>query len=142
MRNTALGYRIVNGKAVIDEKEAIIVRELYRNYLDGMSLCASAEKVGLKLPASSVSRILQNRRYLGDDFYPPLIDEETYSRTLQERERRMKALSRTNLLKPKIPKTAPAEFFFSDKDSLHKGTPAEVAEYLYSMIRIKEKTNG
>ena len=38
MRNTALGYRIVNGKAVIDEKEAIIVRELYRNYLDGMSL--------------------------------------------------------------------------------------------------------
>ena len=31
MRNTALCYRIVNGKAVIDEKEAIIVRELYRN---------------------------------------------------------------------------------------------------------------
>lgn len=120
MRNTALGYRIVNGKAVIDEKEAIIVRELYRNYLDGMSLCASAEKVGLKLPASSVSRILQNRRYLGDDFYPPLINEETYSRTLQERERRMKALSRTNLLKPKVPKTAPAEFFFSDKDSCTK----------------------
>lgn len=113
-----------------------------RNYLDGMSLCASAEKVGLKLPASSVSRILQNRRYLGDDFYPPLIDEETYSRTLQERERRMKALSRTNLLKPKVPKTAPAEFFFSDKDSLHKGTPAEVAEYQYSLIRVKEKTNG
>lgn len=110
--------------------------------LDGMSLCASAEKVGLKLPASSVSRILQNRRYLGDDFYPPLIDEETYSRTLQERERRMKVLSRTNLLKPKVLKTAPAEFFFSDKDSLHKGTPAEVAEYQYSLIRVKEKTNG
>ena len=47
MRNTALGYRIVNGKAVIDEKEAIIVRELYRNYLDGMSLCASAENAAV-----------------------------------------------------------------------------------------------
>lgn len=54
----------------------------------------------------------------------------------------MKALSRTNLLKPKVPKTAPAEFFFSDKDSLYKGTPAEVAEYQYSLIRVKEKTNG
>jgi len=136
MRSIALGYRITNGKAVIDENEAEIIRELYRNYLDGMSLRASAEKAGLKIPAGSVSRILQNRRYLGDDFYPPLIDEETFSKTLQERERRVKALSRANLIKPKQRKTAPAEFFFADKDILRKGTPAEVAEYLYSLIRI------
>lgn len=42
MGHTPYGYRIENGKAVIDEAAATQVRELYKNYLCGLSLTNAA----------------------------------------------------------------------------------------------------
>lgn len=36
MGHTPFGYRIENGKAVIDEAAAAHVRDLYKNYLSGL----------------------------------------------------------------------------------------------------------
>lgn len=47
MEHTPYGYRIENGKAVIDEKTAEQVRLMYRLYLDGAGLCTAAEKAGI-----------------------------------------------------------------------------------------------
>ena len=47
MGHTPYGYRIENGKAVIDEAAATQVRELYKNYLSGLSLTNAAKKAGL-----------------------------------------------------------------------------------------------
>ena len=38
MGHTPFGYRIENGTAVIDESAATKLRQLYENYLSGMSL--------------------------------------------------------------------------------------------------------
>ena len=42
MGHTPFGYRIENGKAVIDEAAASQVRNLYKNYLSGLSLTNAA----------------------------------------------------------------------------------------------------
>ena len=47
MGHTPLGYRIENGTAVIDEEAAAKVRQLYKNYLGGLSLTNAAKEAGI-----------------------------------------------------------------------------------------------
>lgn len=68
MGHTPFSYRIENGKAVIDEAAAAQVRELYKNYLSGLSLTNAAKEAGLNLLHSGAKRMMLNRHYLGDDF--------------------------------------------------------------------------
>ena len=89
------GYRIDNGVAVIDEGQAEQVRTLFSGYLSGLALVPAAEAAGLTLFHSGAKRILQNEHYLGDDFYPAIIDSETFSKVAEERNRRAGALGRT-----------------------------------------------
>ena len=42
MGHTPFGYRIENGTAVIDKPAAVKLRQLYKNYLRGMSLSKAA----------------------------------------------------------------------------------------------------
>ena len=73
MGHTPYGYRIVDGKAVIDEAAATQIRELYKNYLSGLSLTNAAKEAGLDLLHSGAKRMMRNKHYLGDDFYPAII---------------------------------------------------------------------
>ena len=76
LNNTFFGYKIVDGRAVIHEKDAGKVRLLYKGYLSGLSYIDAAKAVGLDLHASSVKMLMRNARYTGDDFYPEIIDPE------------------------------------------------------------------
>jgi hypothetical protein len=76
MGHTPLGYRIEEGKAVIDEEAAAKVRQLYKNYLGGLSLTNAAKEAGINVLHAGAKRIMQNTHYLGDDFYPAIIDKE------------------------------------------------------------------
>lgn len=82
--------------------------------------------------------MLENRRYLGDDFYPAIIDVDTFTEALLERERRIKALGRTDRMKPAAVKTAPVNFRFGEIKAYHDN-PAAQAEYLYSLIESEER---
>ena len=94
MRHIPYGYRIENGRAVIDEKQAVTVREFFQNYISGMALVPAAEKVGLKLYHGSAGRMLRNKKYLGDDYYPAIIDKEIFDKAEEIRMSRAKALGR------------------------------------------------
>lgn len=104
------GYRIVNGTAVIDETQAEQVRGIYTAYLSGRSYTDAAESVGLEMRHSSVRRMLQNRRYLGDEFYPAIIDREIFDAAEAERLRRAECLGRTRDRKPEARKPIPTSF--------------------------------
>ena len=78
MGHTPFGYRIENGKAVIDEATASQVRNLYKNYLSGLSLTNTAKEAGLDLLHAGAKRMMLNRHYLGDDFYPAIIDPASF----------------------------------------------------------------
>lgn len=84
MGHTPYGYKIENGKAVIDEPAAIQIRNLYTNYLNGMALVAAAKASGIDTYHGTVKRLLQNRHYIGDDFYPAIIDITTYQKPMQK----------------------------------------------------------
>ena len=131
------GYRIKNGKAFIDEVAAEKIRQLYKNYLAGLSLENAAMEAGIDASHGTVKHIMENRRYLGDDFYPEIIDTYTFTETMLELERRKKALGRTNRIKPVIQKTAPVNFRFGEIKEYHD-SPAAQAEYFYSLIESED----
>ena len=107
MGHTPFGYRIENGVAVIDEDTAGKLRMLYANYLNGMSLKNAANDAGIETFHDSAKRLLMTEHYLGDDFYPAIIDKETFDRVQTERIKRAAALGRLDRKStrktPKIP---------------------------------------
>ena len=120
MGHTPLGYRIENGIAVIDEEAAAKVRQLYKNYLGGLSLTNAAKEAGINALHAGSKRIMQNKHYLGDDFYPAIIDKETFIAAGRE-------------IKEIPEKKAPILFRFGDITE-YFDNPVKQAEYLYSLI--------
>ena len=82
-RYVPFGYQIQNGKAKIEPETAEFVREIFIIYLAGTSTYRIAKNFTQRgiLNAShkpswnhgSIGKILENQKYLGDEFYPPLI---------------------------------------------------------------------
>lgn len=133
MGHTPLGYRIENGIAVIDEEAAAKVRQLYKNYLSGLSLTNAAKVAGINALHAGSKRIMQNKHYLGDDFYPAIIDKETFIAAGREIRRRSEKLGRNNRFKEIPEKKTPILFRFGDITA-YFDNPAKQAEYLYSLI--------
>lgn len=80
-----LGYKIEKGKAVIDEIQAEQIRGIYAGYISGLSYIEAAKAAGVMIRHTGVRNILMNKRYLGDDYYPAIIDQETFERAEAER---------------------------------------------------------
>ena len=137
MSHTPYGYYIKGGKAFVDKPAAEKIRTLYKNYLGGLSLEDAAREAGIETYHGTAKRMMENRHYLGDDFYPAIIDVDTFTEAMLERERRMKALGRTDRIKVPTIRTAPVSFHFGEVKAYHDD-PAEQAEYLYSLIESEE----
>lgn len=139
MEHIPYGYRIENGIAVIDEMAAKQVQLMFANYLNGDSLIKAAENVGIKGNHGSIKQMLQNRRYLGDGFYPPIISEETFNAAAEERENRAERLGRNGYIRQERSVNVPVRFLF-ESASDYFDDPVQQAEYMYGLIRT-EVTN-
>lgn len=103
-RHTPLGYHIQNGKAEIDPEAAKLVQEVFATYLAGTSTYRIAKDFAQRgiLNAShtpswnhgSIGKILENRKYIGDEFYPPLIEQSIFEQVQIRRKQRVKELGR------------------------------------------------
>ncbi len=133
MGHTPYGYRIEDGNAVVDEEQAANVREFFRAYISGLALVIAAEKTGLKLCHGSAGRMLRNRRYLGDDYYPAIIDQETFDRAEEKRVEKARVLGRVREL-GKQPKPDCSMKFTMPKIEEKFSDPFQQAEYAYSLI--------
>lgn len=127
------GYKIEKGKAVIDEAQAEQIRTVYMGYLSGLAYIAAAEAAGLTLLHAGVKSMLQNKRYLGDAYYPAIIDQETYDRAESERIKRQTRLGRVFADKP-VEECRPATKFIMPKSGKIFIDPFKQAEYIYSLI--------
>ena len=88
IRNIPFGWKYENGKKVLDAREAEVLRNMYRDYLQGNSLAASVRLLEfLKIEyqegktdwnKSRVRRLLSDKRYLGTEEYSPIIDRKTF----------------------------------------------------------------
>lgn len=133
MGHTPYGYTIQNGSALIDEEKAGKIRKLYKNYLSGMALRTAATEAGIETYHGTAKRLMENPHYLGDEFYPAIIDRETYDKAAEERLRRAGKLGRLNLLKSSKPIKVPTHFWFAEAEKEYED-PRLQAEYLYSLI--------
>ena len=132
---TPYGYRIKNGTAIIVEEQAENVKKFFENYLSGMALATSAEKAGFKISHSMAKKMIRCKYYLGDEFYPTIIDAHTFqlaNAELNRRAEKMNRLGKTRRKKPVIHKN-----FIMNAPSEHYENPAEQAEYMYSLIEVK-----
>lgn len=141
MRVIPYVYRIENGMAVVDEEQAAVVRELFNGFISGLALMNAAEKVGLKLYHGSAGRMLQNRKYLGNGYYPPIIDKEIFDQAEAVRISRAKALGRIRELEIKPGGTAPTRFTMVPVKKVYDD-PFMQAAYAYSLIESEVDTDG
>ncbi len=137
MSHTPYGYVIRDGSAYIDEEQAEKVKKLFAGYISGLALQPAAEKAGLYLYHGSVGRMLRNKRYLGDGYYPPIIDTETFNKAEEIRISRAVSLGRVKEL-GLPPKPKGAESFTMPKVPAKYSDPFRQAEYAYSMIETEE----
>lgn len=103
-RHMPLGYRMVKGKIEIDSEKAELVKLIFREYLEGNSMYRIADKMmelGV-LNAShkptwthgTVGKILQNQKYQGDGYYPPIIGKADFEQAQKRRQERSQELGR------------------------------------------------
>lgn len=135
------GYRIEDGKAVVDEIQAEQVRIFFKEYISGKALMAAAETAGLKLFHGSAGRMLRNTHYLGDEYYPAIIDQELFDKAEEERQSRASQLGRVRELKAKETPTAPMHFTMGKQKKVFYN-PYEQAEYAYSLIESEVEMNA
>lgn len=103
-RHMPIGYELVDGRIQIDEPKADAVKRIFQDYATGASLLAIAKDLtseGLlnannqpRWYHGSVSKILDNVKYQGDDFYPSLIDKELFEKVKNRRNEQCEKLGR------------------------------------------------
>ena len=135
------GYRIEDGKAVVDETQAEQVRAFFKEYISGKALMVAAETVGLKLFHGSAGRMLRNTHYLGDDYYPAIIDRELFDKAEEQRQARAGQLGRVRELAPATSPSAPLRFTMGKQKKVFYD-PFEQAEYAYSLIESEVEMNA
>lgn len=133
MGHTPYGYRIENGKAVVNEEQAAQIRTLYEGYLGGLALMGAAKAAGLKLYHGSAKRMMQNRHYIGDDYYPAIVSQDIFEAALAEQQKRAKVLGR--VYEPEEAEATPSAMHFTICRVAQKyEDPFKQAEYAYGLI--------
>lgn len=106
-----IGYKMVEGRIVLDEGKAEVVKKIFKEYLKG----SSTNKIAQELSSAgflnannkpnwnhgSVGRILENIKYLGDNVHPQIIDETTFQLVQQQRKTISSKLGRNPQLNSK-----------------------------------------
>lgn len=138
MSHTPYGYRIINGKAVVDKHAAKQIKTLFQSYLYGDSLTTAAKKADIKAFHAGISRMLQNKRYLGDEYYPAIIDPDEYVAVQAERIRRVEKLGRIHEAEKQQDVVYPSTFHFIEGTERFDD-PFQQAEYAYSLIEREEQ---
>lgn len=87
-RSLPYGYYFNKGCVTIHPQEQEILTEIYKSYLSGKSLLNIADELNVQSiefmsgiigwNKARLKRILEDKRYLGNDNYPAIISKETY----------------------------------------------------------------
>ena len=128
------GYKIENGVAAVCEEQAEQLRKIYEGYLSGLSLIGAAKEAGLTMKHTSVKHLMRNAHYLGDDFYPAIIDRKTFDAFEIERQRREAALGRNKIEKKTVEALPAPTSFYLGQAAQAFSDPYRQAEFLYSLI--------
>ena len=99
-RRIPYGYEMKNGSIVICESESVVVKQIFADYIGGKNLKSIADSLMNRkieyLPAETgwnknrIKRIIEDKRYIGDNIYPNIIQEEILNRANEVKTSRCK----------------------------------------------------
>ncbi len=111
-----IGYRKINKELVIDEVESEVVKDIFKSYLNGLSVCAIARKLNEKNAlnrnwrTTTIDRMLSNYIYSGnyqhrkriqneetillEDVCPAIIDKHDFELVQKQKEKNLKNYTR------------------------------------------------
>ena len=94
-RNIPFGYCVINGKYALNICESEAVKKIFSDYIGGKSLKTIAAEMQIQYNANKiawnknmVSRVLENRKYIGENGYPQIVTEEEFEQAVQIRTER------------------------------------------------------
>lgn len=97
-RYVAFGYEITDGQIMVIETEKNIVENIFGMYINGQSLLEIANRMnasgaaynndGRNWNKNIIKRILENRKYLGEDEYPQIIADDTFNKASKVRDKK------------------------------------------------------
>jgi len=128
--NRHTNYGEVDQYMTLDHHEAIISHSDF-DAANALVNQRTAEK-------SIDKRLMETTHYLGDSFYPAIIDKDTYQKAQEERKRRATALGRNNKKTQMRKLQIPTRFHMGEVAALYDN-PVKQAEYLYSLIESESK---
>lgn len=111
-----IGYKKINKELVIDDLESEMVKEIFDDYVNGLSVCTITKKLNNKNAlnrnwrTTTIDRMLANYIYCGDYLYgkrakntepiyledvcPAIVDKETFKMVQTQKERNLKNYTR------------------------------------------------
>ena len=91
-RNIPFGYTMENGKIIFHPTESQAVQAIFSDYLDGQSLLKIAQSLNERQVEylsrttgwnkARLKRIIEDKRYIGSDGYPPIIEQRIYNKAI------------------------------------------------------------
>lgn len=117
-RNIPYGYKFEKGKITVDDFEITIVRKVFNDYINGLSLLKISNILNdrkieylpdqVKWNKNKIKRMIEDKRYLGTEKYPQIIEYELFNKANNVKSKRdtTKNIKRTsyiyNLNKPVV----------------------------------------
>ena len=116
IRNIPFGYTMENGKIIFHPTESQAVQDIFSDYLDGQSLLKIAQRLNERQVEylsevagwnkARLKRIIEDKRYIGSNGYPSIIEQSIYDKAQAVRASRntQKSLDRTaDIFKLQLP---------------------------------------
>jgi hypothetical protein len=135
MRCIPYGYRIEDGRVIINEEEAQKVHAVFDEYAAGCSMADIRRKLMIEQFHTGISNILKDKRYQGTDFYPEIIDKKLFDMVQKVRVERRRQHSRPT--HPRKAVKVQVEFTMQPIEQ-NLTDPFAQAQYIYHQIIARE----
>ena len=89
------GYQFIDGMLQADEEQSRMVQEIFKVYNSGIPVSRLKDHIeGLEINRVRLSDMLSDRRYLGNENFPQIIDQELFETVQQRKKERRKAIGK------------------------------------------------
>ena len=92
---TVYGYQFIDGMLQTDEEQSRFVQEIFRVYNSGVPVSRLKDHIeGLEINRVKLNDMLSDKRYMGDENFPKIIEPELFEAVQQMKEERRKAIGK------------------------------------------------
>ena len=92
---TVYGYQFIEGILQIDEEQGRMVQEIFEVYNSGVPVSKLKDHIeGLEINRVRLSDMLSDKRYLGNENFPQIINPELFEAVQQRKKERLKAVGK------------------------------------------------